>query len=114
MLRSGDLSGTSTVNLSTGTTGTATAGTDFTAQTNTVVSFAAGQASATASIPIANDGDVEPDETVALTLAGPSAGTGLAGPNAATLTIFDDDVAAAPPADAAADGRLRDAGAGDR
>jgi hypothetical protein len=96
VLRSGDLSGTSTVNLSTGTTGTATAGTDYTAQTNTVVSFAAGQASATASIPIANDGDVEADETVALTIAGPSAGTGLAGPNAATLTIFDEDVAATP------------------
>ena len=92
--RSGDLSGTSTVNLSTGT-GSATADADYSPQSNTVVSFAAGQASATAQIPIANDGSVEDNETVPLTLSAPSAGTSLGGPNAATLTIYDEDSATA-------------------
>jgi M6 family metalloprotease-like protein len=75
--------------------GTATAGSDYTA-TTWIVSFADGDtASKTVSIPIGNDTFFESDETVNLTLTNPSGGASLGSPDAAVLTIIDDDPAPA-------------------
>jgi len=57
-----------TVNYATGSTGTATAGTDFNAAAGQVV-FAAGQTSATVSVAVIGDSTVESDETVAVTFS---------------------------------------------
>ena len=76
------------------TGGTATAGSDFTAQTGTVVNFAAGQTSRTVSLFTTDDTEVESSETVTYQLESPSAGSNLlAGPRAGTLTITDNDIA---------------------
>ena len=71
---------------------------DYTARTNTLVTIPAGQSSATIAIPIANDVIDEDNETFTVTLdAGSETGTGTLGaaligtPNAATVTITDDD-----------------------
>ena len=82
-----------TVNVVTGTNGTATAGTDFTAVTTTV-QFTNGQASATFSVPITDDGLVEGNETIPLGLSIPAAFGGFAFPGQftnATLVIIDND-----------------------
>ena len=70
--------------------GTATAGSDYTAVSQTV-SFAAGQTSKTVSIPITNDSLAEGDETVILSLSSPSSGCVLGSPKAAGLTIVDNE-----------------------
>jgi Ca2+-binding RTX toxin-like protein len=91
--RSGDLTGSSTVNYATAN-GTAAAGSDYTAATGTV-SFAAGQATATVKVLVTNDTLVETAETLTLNLSGGTNvvikdGTGVG-------TINSDDVAAPPP-----------------
>jgi hypothetical protein len=70
--------------------GTAIAGSDYTAVDQTV-SFAAGVTSQTVSIPITDDAVIEGNETVLLSLSSPSAGTTIGSPQAATLTIVDND-----------------------
>lgn len=76
--------------------GTATAGADYTA-TSTTVSFADGDtAPKTVSIPIVDDGLVEGDETVNLTLANPSGGATLGAQSSAVLTITDNDTVPSP------------------
>ena len=56
------------------------------------VSFANGDtASKTVSIPIINDGAVEPSETVNLALSNPTGGATVGTPGSAVLTIVDDD-----------------------
>ena len=70
--------------------GTAVAGSDYTAVSQTV-SFAAGEATKTVSVPIKDDGLLESSETVSLSLSSPSAGTTLGSPNRATLTIQDNE-----------------------
>ncbi|MBA3683736.1 MAG: hypothetical protein H0W72_00590 [Planctomycetes bacterium] len=75
--------------------GTATAGSDFTAVGGTL-SWAAGDASTrTVIVDVSGDTVVESNETVVLTLSGPTGGASLGVPHSATLTIVNDD---APPA----------------
>ena len=86
LVRDGGTTGSIAVDFSTAD-GTALAGSDYSSVSETV-SFNDGEAGpAQVSIPITDDGDVEGDETVALTLAGGSAGS----PANATLTITDND-----------------------
>jgi Ca2+-binding RTX toxin-like protein len=87
--RSGDLSGASSVNYAT-VDGTATAGSDYTAANGTV-NFAAGQATATVSIQVADDTLVENPETFTLNLSG---GTNITIADAQGVgTINSEDVA---------------------
>ena len=92
--RVGGSNGNVTVNFATAD-GTATAGLDYAATSGTLV-FADGETSKPFSIPILDDGLVEGDETVALTLSAPTGGATL-GTKDATLTILDDDVTQSPP-----------------
>jgi hypothetical protein len=89
LLRSGKLDEavSATLNL---TSGTATAGTDFTA-TPIVVNFDAGENSKTVTIPINDDSLIEGNETLNLTLTNPTNGSAIGNFNAATLTIVDDE-----------------------
>ncbi|HEX4608391.1 MAG TPA: Calx-beta domain-containing protein [Urbifossiella sp.] len=73
--------------------GTATAWSDYTPASGTLT-FAPGQTAASFSVPIIDDGLIESDETVGLSLSMPS-GAVLGAPAAATLTIHDND--ALPP-----------------
>jgi len=86
--RSGDTSAVLTVNYT--VSGTATAGSDYTAL-GTSVTFAAGQSTATQTVTPVQDTLVEIDETVILTLA---AGTGYTvdSPSSATVTLISDDI----------------------
>jgi hypothetical protein len=90
--RTGDASAALTVNYTVG--GTATIGTDYTGISTTgmtkTVSFASGSATATVTVDPTADSSVEPDETVALTLATGS-GYGIGTPGAVTGTIRNDD-----------------------
>jgi hypothetical protein len=73
--------------------GTANAGSDYTAVSQTV-SFTNGDtANKTVSVPITNNGIAEPSETVNLTLSNPTGGATLGTPGSAVLTIVDDDSA---------------------
>jgi hypothetical protein len=83
------LAGGVTVNVAT-TGGTATLGTDFTAPGGSLT-FAAGQATQSVSVPIAADTIDEVDETVALTLSSPQGGAVLGPLSTTVLTITDDD-----------------------
>jgi len=70
---------------------TATAGSDYTAVTNTL-SWASGDTDPkTFTVPITDDGDVEGPETVTLKLSDPTGGAELGTPSTATLTILDDE-----------------------
>jgi hypothetical protein len=86
--RSGDLSEAVSVSYAT-TNGTARAGTDY-AATGGVLSFAAGEASKTFTVPIINDGALEDDETFKVSLSSPKV-AGLGDVVTATVTIGDDD-----------------------
>jgi hypothetical protein len=92
--RSGGGSGSVSVNYAT-TNGTATAGSDYTATSGTLT-FADGQTSATFSIPLLNDTDIENAETVTLTLSNPTGGAALSSPASAVLTITSDDASNQP------------------
>ena len=73
--------------------GSATAAADYTA-VNQAVSFADGDTtSKTVNIPILDDGSYEGHETVALALGTVTGGATLGSPNAATLTILENDPA---------------------
>ncbi len=87
-------SGAVGITCSTTTGGTATAGADYTV-TNQVVSFTAGQTTATCSIPIVNDLLSEGTETVALVLSSPTGGATLGSPSTATLNILDNEATVA-------------------
>jgi hypothetical protein len=82
-------SGTITVDYATAN-GTATAGSDYTATTNTVT-FLNGDTSKTIFIPITNDTQDEPAETFSITLSNPTGGAFLASPTTHVVTINDDD-----------------------
>jgi hypothetical protein len=85
--RTGDTSAALTVNYT--VSGTATAGSDYTALSNSV-SFAAGLSTASKTVTPVQDSLIEADETIILTLA---SGTGysLGNPSSATVTLTSDD-----------------------
>ena len=68
--------------------GTAIAGTDYTAVSQTLT-FADGQSSQNVTIPLIDDKRADGAETIMLSLSSPSAGTSLTDPSVVTLTIFD-------------------------
>lgn len=70
--------------------GTAISGSDYTATSGTLL-FAPGETSKTFSIPINNDVNVEPSETIRLTLAAPIGAT-LGTQKTSTVNITDNDV----------------------
>ncbi len=82
-----------TVDVSTGTNGTAFAGTDFTVVLTTVT-FASGQSNATFTVAITDDGLIEGNETIPLSLSIPAAFGSFASPGQftnAALVIIDND-----------------------
>ncbi|WYM00653.1 MAG: Calx-beta domain-containing protein [Gloeotrichia echinulata CP02] len=70
--------------------GTATAPTDY-SNTPITINFADGETSKTLNIPIVNDTQFEPDETINLTLTNPTGGATLGTQNTAVLQIMDND-----------------------
>ncbi|MEA2405842.1 MAG: hypothetical protein QOE08_2489 [Thermoleophilaceae bacterium] len=68
--------------------GTATAGSDYTAQSGTLI-FGPGETSKTVAVPITNDSADEPDETFVLNLTGARSGSVADGQGTGTIT--DDD-----------------------
>ncbi len=73
------------------TGGTATSGTDYTAVTGGMLTFAAGTTSQTITVPVTGDTvDEGASETVVLTLSGATSGAGI-GTASGTGTITDDD-----------------------
>jgi hypothetical protein len=74
--------------------GTATAGSDYTTTSGTLV-FAPGETSKTIAVPIVGDTTVEPDESFTLTLSTPVNAT--LGTASATGTITNDDLPRAKP-----------------
>jgi hypothetical protein len=92
--RSGDSSGTATVDFVT-SDGTAKQASDYILNSGTL-SFGPGETSKTFSVLVVNDVYVEPDKTVNLTLSNPT-GTGTLGaPVTAVLTILDNDTTTPP------------------
>jgi len=87
IIRQGSTQGTSTVNFSTASGGTAVAGTDY-YPTNVTVTFNPGVSNVAVTVPVINNGVPEGNRTVTMQLAGP-VGTLLYGPSNATLTIID-------------------------
>ncbi|MEY3001076.1 MAG: hypothetical protein RL648_1290, partial [Verrucomicrobiota bacterium] len=75
--------------------GTATAGQDYSALVNQLVTFSAGQTSQTVTVSITNDTDVEPGETFMVILSD-SVGASIID-NEGTITIIDDDSADTTP-----------------
>ncbi|MGB7326276.1 MAG: Calx-beta domain-containing protein [Rubripirellula sp.] len=71
--------------------GTATAGSDYTANSGTLT-FAAGETSKTITVAITNDTAVESNETFTVTLSGPTGGATLGTTTVSTATIVDNDV----------------------
>jgi hypothetical protein len=72
------------------TSGTGTAGQDFTAVEG-ILNFAANEFSRTFTIPITNDTQTERDETINLALSSPTSGAVLGAQATAVLTITDND-----------------------
>ena len=74
-------------------TGTAIAGTDFTALSGTVT-ILANETTATISVPVLDDSDMEPAETVVITLdtiTAPATGVVVGGTGSASINIIDND-----------------------
>ena len=72
-------------------TGTATAGTDYTAVAAGTLTFAPAETSKTITVMVQGDDVSEPDETVVIALRSPSNATIAEGKGTATGTIVDDD-----------------------
>ena len=74
--------------------GTAEAGTDYTPQASTAVSFAPNETSKTLYIPTLDDTTVEPNETLTVSITAPNLPAGVVlGTAQATVTITSDDTA---------------------
>ena len=89
--RTGGSDGAVTVDFTTAN-GTATGGSDFVAQTDTL-SFADGVISQTITVAIIDDGIDEPNEDFTVTLSGPTGGATLGAVTSSTATIIDNDAA---------------------
>jgi hypothetical protein len=89
--RTGDTSGPATVEFVT-SDGTATAGADYTAVTQTLV-FAPGQVVTSVLVSIIDDAAPDGDETVTLTLRNPTGGATLGTRSSITMTILDNESA---------------------
>ena len=87
--RSGDSSGTSTVHFSTGG-GSATAGSDYVAIPDTILTFLPTETTQTISVTVNGDAPFEADETVRVTLSNPSANSVIR-TAAGVGTILNDD-----------------------
>ncbi|XZF62279.1 MAG: Calx-beta domain-containing protein [Gloeotrichia echinulata DVL01] len=70
--------------------GTATAGSDYN-NSSITVNFANGETSKTVTIPIIDDSQFEPEETINLTLSNPSNGATIGTQNSAIVNIIDND-----------------------
>ena len=92
--RTGDLAGAANVTFET-SDGTAKQSTDYTFGFGTV-KFGPGEASKDVKILIVNDAFIEGPETFQVTLSNPSGNSAIGSPGPITVTINDDDVAAAP------------------
>ena len=88
--RSMVVSGSNSVNYAT-SDGTATAGEDYAAASNTM-SFAAGETSKTFTVTINGDTKYEDHEIINLSLSSPTGGATLGSPSTATLAILNDDL----------------------
>ncbi|MBD2626982.1 Calx-beta domain-containing protein [Trichormus variabilis] len=88
LTRTGDLSAALNVSYSLG--GTATVGSDYTDSGAGTVSFAAGSATATITLPTIDDAVVDPNETIIASITAPTGYT-ISGSNTATATIADND-----------------------
>ena len=88
--RNNDLSSTQSVTFATGTAGSATSNTDFTAVGATVYTFAPGEAVKVVKVAITNDTLAEGNETVQAVISGATGGATLGG-STANVTIMDDD-----------------------
>jgi hypothetical protein len=100
VVRSGDTSGSSTVNWSVAGSGAhPTSGTDFSPSLfpSGQLAFAAGETSKTIQVDVAGDTAVETDETFTLTLSNPN-GASLGSAVTATGAVLDDDGSSPPPA----------------
>lgn len=71
-------------------TGTATAGSDYTNPQAGSVTISAGTSTATVTLPVLDDTDVEPNETIQLTITGVS-GSATIGTASATINLTSDD-----------------------
>ena len=91
--RTGDASGTSSVNWTT-VAGTASAGSDFTSSFG-MVTFAAGQTTKTFTVQISSDKRAEPTETFTIVLSNPTGATIADGTG--VVTIVDNDGAICSP-----------------
>jgi hypothetical protein len=91
--RTGNVSSSATVDYVT-SDGTAAAGSDYTAATGTLT-FGPGQASRTFTLTVANDPEIESDETVFIALLNVSGGE-LGTPATATVIIHDNQAATKP------------------
>ncbi|HEY9690604.1 MAG TPA: Calx-beta domain-containing protein [Oculatellaceae cyanobacterium] len=89
LIRIGGSDGEITVTL-TPTNGTATAGSDYN-NSPISVTFVNGQTSRAVTIPLIDDSNYEPNETVNLTLNNPTGGASLGTQKTATLNIVDND-----------------------
>jgi hypothetical protein len=92
--RSNGAVGTVSVNYTTAS-GTATAGSDFTAVSGTLT-FADGQTVAYINVPVANDSIYEGNEQFTVSLSGVAGGAMLGSPAASTVTIIDDELPPVP------------------
>jgi hypothetical protein len=96
LTRTGGADGAISVNVVSGG-GSAAAGSDYTALTQTI-DWASGDAAAkTVLLGIINDGADEPDETISIALSNATGGAALGATSSATVTIVDDDPAAVTP-----------------
>ncbi len=93
LTRAGGLGAGATARVSTVAAGsTATAGADYGALANRVVTFAGGATTATFTVAIVNDSLAEASETVRLQITGVGVGASIGAPSTATLTITNNDV----------------------
>lgn len=96
LTRTNGSSGAIAVNVATGS-GTASAGSDYTAL-NTVVNWADGDStSKTVNVTLLDDALAEGDETIDVTLSGPTGGATLGVQNTTAVTILDNDSTPQPP-----------------